>query len=443
MRALLSYVLKVTVLIGAVVWLEQMPGSLEIHWLGWQINTSITVALAAMLGVGGLGLGVSRLLRGLFAWPGNRRARRTLRAWEEAARALAAAMAGDVTAAKRLMRRSRTNDTILLKILDAQIAQTTRDDASLERSARALLDSPETRLLGLRASAALAYRRGDRDQMQRYIEQASSLAPTVDWVALSVAELAMARGDWAASEAALGPITDASPHAARRNHKRAVAALGRCAELAEAGAARASLEAAQVAVRAAPDFIPGLVAVARLHAAQGRTRKALGLIEKQWKTHAHPDLAELYRTLLADQPAAAQVKHVAQLVAKAPDRAESDLIMAAAAANAQVWGVARHHYQRATKEESCCAAAYAGLARCARAERQDKDADGFQRQAEAYREGRWICQSCTNPAPGWTVRCPHCAAVDGLIWHPGGLARATPPVSAALRLDFGSHLLPP
>lgn len=436
MGRVLSYVIRVAILTGVVIWLAEHPGALTIDWLGWRIDTSVALALGLLAILGWLGLAAFDRLGQLLRWPGGwrerRRAGRSARETELLGRGLIAVAAGDVAEGRRIARQARhaTAAPALKLMLEAQIAQGEGDSAGFDSAVKAMLASPETELLGLRGLIAAARRGGDPAVARRHAERAVALAPDVGWAALALVELTLAAGDWTAAEAAIDRAARvlkrdrAAGADARLDHKRAVAALGRSAEHAARGQMDRALEAAREAGKADPGFVPAIAAEARLLIARGQAAKAASVIERAWAAGAHPELATIYAAIVASDEPTARLKRVERLAQLAPRAVESELLLADAAAEARLWGMARHHYERAAEHPEARALAHAGLARVAESDADGGlDAESQRRQARDFFPGAWSCEACGHRAEIWSPRCPSCATVDTLAWRPGGPAR--------------------
>ena len=73
-RRLFLFALLTALVVACAVWLADRPGEVMVRWQGWRIDTSVPVAVAALVLVLALGAWVIRLGSALLAAPGRWRA---------------------------------------------------------------------------------------------------------------------------------------------------------------------------------------------------------------------------------------------------------------------------------------------------------------------------------------------------------------------------------
>lgn len=346
-RVLVFLVLLLAAAFGAN-WIAERPGTVMVSWGGWQAQT--TAAIAAVL-VAGVAIGLVMLwalARFVMALPTrlSRAAvhRRHSRGLSALSRGMIAVGAGDANAARRhAAEASRLlGREPLALLLKAQAAQIAGDRPTAEDAFRTMLESDETRVLGLRGLYVEARRLGNRDGARAYASEAARLAPAVGWANDAVLEGQCADGDWKGALAtverrsALGLIDSATS-----KRQRAVLltadALARV-ERDQAGA----LASAQDAVRLAPDLVPAAVLAGRLLADRGDLRKASRTIEAAWKAQPHPDLAHVYMHLRPGDAALDRLKRAQNLARLSSWHPEARLAVTRAAIEARDFGLAHH-----------------------------------------------------------------------------------------------------
>lgn len=79
----------------------------------------------------------------------------------------------------------------------------------------------------------------------------------------------------------------------------------------------------------------------RLLASEGRTGPASSLLEKAWRAHPHPDIAEVYAHARSGDSVRDRLKRVKALTGKTPDHEEARIALANAAIEALDWQQAR------------------------------------------------------------------------------------------------------
>ena len=209
---------------------------------------------------------------------------------------------------------------------------------------------------------------------------------------------------------------------------------------------------------------PDLAAPAAHHARallqDRRTGPAAKAIEGAWRTAPHPDLAQLYGAIHDGAPSLARVKCFERLATQNPDARESHLTLAEAALDAQLWGEARRHLDRAltapvpaftTRPANSVPSSSAPpgpaedtslagptprlclmMARLEEAEHGTGTRKWLDRAVTAMPDPRYVCASCGGESLEWRSLCPHCGSFDALAWRtPAWAAPASPlPIAA-------------
>jgi HemY protein len=440
---LLFGLLVVAALVAAAVFFADHPGRVEILWRGWQIETTVGVltAVAALAALAaGLAIRVLRLIVGSpKALVRRRRERRRRAGYRALTRGMVAVAAGDPREAQRCARKAETlsADPPLTLLLSAQAAQLDGDEAAAKKYFTAMLDRPETEFLGLRGLLNQALREGDRDAALRLAERARELRPNAGWVSLSLLDLEARDGRWAQARATIAHAAKQriiDPDRARHHRGVVLYELGRAAL--GNGDRRRALSLAAEARALTPDLAAPAAHYARLLLEDGRARAAAKAVERAWRTAPQAELAEVYRAIHAAETPLARVKSFERLAAESPAARESHLALAEAALDAQLWGEAHRHLERALtapppgrgNADGASIAVAAGVptpricvltARLEEAEPGDhrSNREWLDRAAAAMPDPCWVCADCGGASPVWRSLCPHCGAFDTLGWR--------------------------
>ncbi|WP_370540478.1 heme biosynthesis protein HemY [Azospirillum sp. INR13] len=333
---------------------------------------------------------------------------------------MVAIAAGDAPTARKMARKADglLNEPPLTMLLSAQAAQLQGDERAAKQYFEAMLERPETAFLGMRGLLTQAIKSGDRVEALNLARKARGLQPNTPWLLGTLYDLEAQAGDWAAAEGTLQQAIQAGaiPTEEGRRH-RAVLLLERSFEAERRGRADSALSHAQAAHDMMPGFVPAAVRLARLQIAADRPKPAAKVVERAWRQSPHPELAEIYRSLVSSYDPLARVRLFQKLVRQAPDSAESHLAVAQAAIEAQLWGEARQHLNRAM-EIGPTRRAYRLMAELDRSERHDEDAakDWLAKAADAPEDPVWTCNSCGAVSHNWGGLCGHCGAFDSLTW---------------------------
>jgi HemY protein len=342
-----GFLLFVLALAGLFAWFADRPGDVVLSWQGMRYETSLLVAVAALLVcVGAILLFwwiVASILRSPQLMRRYFRNRRRDRGYHALSQGLVAAGAGDAAAARRLVGSARglLGGEPLVELLDAQTLLLEGDGDRARQRFEAMLEDDDTRLLGLRGLHRQAEAQGNLEAAYHYAGEAAKTSPGLAWAGQAMLRHLGAEGNW---EGALERLETLRTHGAidkgEAARKRAVLLTAQAhAESSRDPAAAAKL--AQQAIKLAPDLVPAATVGAEALARLGEVRKARRLIEASWKRRSHPELAGTYVHLEPGETVAERLKHAEHLAKLQPDDAESRLAVAEAAAASRQFAQAR------------------------------------------------------------------------------------------------------
>lgn len=327
--------------------LADTPGHLQLQWGDTEYRVSLLVGIAALLGVTLVAMLVWGLLRLVFRLPSMlglyNRMRRQARGQDALARGLIAVGTGNLRDAERHARDSQRllGQAPLALLLQAQAAQLAGDSAKATQSFKSMLDSPETRDLGLRGLYIEAERRGDMNEARLFAEQALRREPDSAWAGDAMLAFAAGAQDWQ------GAIALIDQRVSRRRidrdegrKQRAVMLTAAAADTLERNPDEA-FAFAQQALKASPGLVPAAEIVARRLSAKGDYTKASKTIEVAYKENPHPDLAEAYLNVRHGDSALDRLKRARYLAKMVPDARESRFVVARAALDAREFAAAR------------------------------------------------------------------------------------------------------
>jgi HemY protein len=421
MIRILLFILCVVVAALGLAWFADRPGTVTVEWLGYQVETSAFVGALAVAAVVVLLILIWAVLRYLLTRPAAVaayvRERRRQQGYDALSRGLLAIGVGDRALAQRyagIAARSLPREP-LTQLLRAQAAQLKGDRGAARRAFEAMLDHPETQLLGVRGLFLEARRSNDNEAARALAEQAVKRDPKLGWGVNALFDMQARAGDW---EGALKTLA-----IARRNgHVEADAAIRRRAVLltAEARDAEASdpdkaLALASEALRLAPSLVPAAEIAGRILASQGESRQASRLVSRTWKLAPHPDLALVYAFAKPGEPPRERMKRVKHLASLTPGDIEGHIAVANAAIEAHEWQEARNAlapYLEGRPPARICTL----MARIEGGELGDKgrEREWLARALRAPRDRAWIADGYTSDR--WLPVSPATGAVDAFEW---------------------------
>lgn len=423
MTKIFVYILGVTALVVGAVWLADRPGLVTVQWEGWRADTSVPVLLAILAATVTLLTAVARTLLMLRRVPRRiaetHRTRRGHKGYLALSGGFAAIAAGDAHRALRLAKEAeaRLKDPSLTLLLSAQAAELAGDIVSARGSYDALLERPETTLIGLRGLIGQLRKEDKHDEALALAVRAVSLRSDAAWAVQALFEEQSHAGLWADAEATLNHNPRAKAFSPEREqHLRAALATGRAIRVQEDGDRSGALKLARQALGHQPDFVPAAVLAVRLHTAEGKERKAAAVVEEAWRRAPHPELARACFDIWPGDNALRRAQRAERLAAFNPDHIDSKLVVAEAFLDAELWGQARS--QLAPLAENACRRAAVLMARLEQAERGNAEAatEWLRHASEAPAAPAWRCNSCVGEAPKWSLRCPSCGAFDSIVW---------------------------
>ena len=431
-----KYIILLLICVAIGIWFAENPGQVAIEWQGMIIEVPIILALVAVLVV----VGVCALL--YRVWLFIRRSpkifghyrdeKRTHKGYESLTQGLVAVAAGESGEAIKHAQKARDllKDPSLTMLLSAQAAQLQGDDQAATRFFEEMSQTKGMEFLGLRGLMNQAMARGDSDEALSLAKQAYRLKPQTEWLAHSLFDLQLEKGDWAEAEATLDSSIKYKLVDQTKGKTQKAALMVERARRAEAdGEVGAALNLLAQALKLNPALVPAALEEARLLAKSQKTRKALSVIEETWARQPHPDLYDLYQDLHGERDVLKRVKLAEKLASKNRTHVESRIIIARAALEAEVFGEARDELEVLIKEAPS-ARVFALQAQLVETEHNDlKGAREWLKKAtEAAANPAWVCQSCGDVSPSWSAVCPKCASFDQKKWQ-------TPPQATPEALD--------
>lgn len=420
--------IRVLIIIGVLAglafglsWLADRPGDVVLVWQGYEIKTSLMAFALATLAIVVSVMVVWALIRAILRTPEGVtsffRTRRRSKGFHAVTQGMIAVGSGDVRLAQKTAADAARilGDEPLALLLRAQAAQLAGDRVAAERAFKAMLDSPETKPLGLRGLFVEARRRGDAVAARAFAAEAVKTSPSLPWAGSALLEFQSVAKDWDAALHTLARNAEnrlVDKETARRH--RAVLLTARAQSEAERDRARARATALEAA-KLAPGLVPAAVLAARLHSEAGDYRKASRLLEAAWRINPHPDLAEAYINVRLGDSARDRFDRVRTLAALKAGEPESAIALARAALGAREFKIARdslvHLLAQGPTEKVCLL-----MAEIEEAEHgaTGKVREWLSRAIRAPRDAVWIADGIVSDV--WLPVSPATGRIDAFEW---------------------------
>lgn len=426
MLRILLYLILIAPLAYGALWLAEHPGTIAIDWSGWRLETSLGVLLAVLLLSLLLVSLVILLIRSIFAIPSRLSSHSKLKHYEHGVSALTRAMSAlaiaDHRQADKEINKARHHlgkDAPAPRLLATQLAHARGDKDAVREQLGAMLESPETRLVGLRGMIEQSLREGRLEQAIDYAQEAWEAQPSDRWLALMLLDLFTRGKQW--NDALELLEKSQRRHALSKQDVQryeAMIHMLRAQEAVQENRLEDALELTQQARKYDRHFQPAQQLLIELYSRTDNAGKMMKAIQHCWKDAPHAEYIDLILKHYSDESPAKLQKRVEKLAALNPEHMESQLAIARIAIHHAKWDRARERLKAALALHES-PRVYELLATVERGESGNEKQAGewLHRAVSAPRDESWVCTRCSHVAAAWHIHCPHCTAFDSLIWQ--------------------------
>ncbi len=354
MLKILSYAIKIAILVAIGYWLVENPGTVALDWQGYTVEASTPVAFLVMVFAFALVAVLYHLYRRIMSFPGfwglRRGIKRRGQGYEALTKGLIAVAAGDGSMARKQSEKARKllDDAPLTLLLAAQAAQLNDNHDQAQESFRQMLEQPELAFFGVRGLLTNSLRtQGRRDSTGAVNREALTLArkafrlePSSPWVVETLFDLEMLAEDY---DRGLGLVDQMRRvgliDKATATQRRGVVFLARSLAAEQNNRERDAMTYAKKAAKLAPGFTPAAMRYAGLLHNAGKTRRAHSTIDKAWQLNPHPELAALWLSYSPYEEPQSRLSWMRRLCSK--DGVEDHLALAPLLLGNGQWAEAR------------------------------------------------------------------------------------------------------
>ncbi len=398
MIRLIVYIGLSLVLTLGIAWLIATPGTIQIDVGGYRLQPGIGLSAIALVLVIVGAVFFWSLIKRLLSAPRMLAKRAARKSRDKGVDALSdgfiALQAGDAEKARRLARdaRSRLPKNAAAHLLQARAELALGQWGSAREHYRALIDNPKTALAALSGLYEQARAQNREDAALTFAHKAHALAPALTWAGEAIFNDITRHGDWSAGlEMVEATPATSKEERAKKKRKQAVLHTAIAADT-ENSAPLVALEHTRLALKLVPDFVPAALIAARIYSSRAETRKSTSLLRRVWRANHHPHVATLFANAQPGISPTERLKRLRELVPMPPPDAQSAIVLARIAIEAQEWSTARNalaNFASANPSQDTCVA-------MARIEEGQNDDFGRARQ--------WLARAVTAPRdPVWTA----------------------------------------
>ena len=421
LRILIFFVFVFTVAFGAV-WLADNPGNVTIDFQSYRVDTSFAAIIAFISGLvlltGGLVWLVGYMRRELPVIGTNSAVKRQSRGLKLLNQSLVALSAGDHKLAGRLVAQAEAilPPQPMVHLIAAETASRGGDYDSAKKRYKALEESDDGRLLGLRGLVNEARRIGHSNEALRLARIAFDENRKSPWVLKTLFALEVDAGNWSEAEAALDKVAKEGlldKDLVTRHRGALIYAVAMEASL--KGANSEAQKGFKKALSLRPEFAPAAVGLANLEVKNGNARKAEKIILDAWGVAPRPSLLTQYKSLDAHENAQDWIKRAQKLADRRPESDQSTLIVANALYEADDFAGAQAKLGETTTGKRPKEIIQLAL-KVAHALGDSPDALESE-LANAPAGDAWHCNDCGYAEPVWSILCKSCGGFDTLFWR--------------------------
>ncbi len=429
----IGFFLRLVLVVALVVWLADRPGTAQIAWRDYVIDTSAAVLAVIVAALAYAAVLLHRLWR--FIWDGPRfwKLKRKIAGLQDGqvqiAKGFAALAAGQAADAGKAAIRARKllGETPMTRLIQAQAAQLAGDRAMARSLFEAMTGDPETAILGYRGLIVDALRRGAFDEAGRVINRVEQTKAEVPWLHLARFEMESRQQHWSLAAGAVDKARKAKalprPQA---DFSAAALLLAEAKDFLRQSEPRKALELAEKARKLAPSWLPSALILAEAQIAAGHERAALRTVERAWNQVPNPQLIPLAQWAARSSKTIDAYRLVEKMTRSSREDTASLMALAEAALKADLWGEARRFLMLLVSKGQASQMTYQLLARLERREKGNETlaSSWLAKAIVAPPDPQWLCASCGAAHEYWQPACESCGAFNQLLWGVPGKGRA-------------------
>ncbi len=346
------FLVKVSIVVAAAVWVAEQDGTITIDWEPYKITVHVGFFILLLFALLFLSNLLFFVIKGTLDFPEKLRRYRDITGREKGYRALTIGLtsvaAGDSKAAKYQAHRANRflkDEDGLVKLLQAQTARMDGDEQKACEVFAGLLENKDAAFLGIRGLMQNALNSGDYEGALELGRKGMDMYPKQAWILKIVYRLEIRNRNWDAARKALFRLERIGDIPTNKANSDRVAMYIAEAEAAESvGDEKGNYRALHKAYKCDKRFVPAVLRLGELFLKRGNKSAAIGMIEEAWKLTPHPGLVDLWTRAAPPFKAGdstARIRWYERLLNLKPESVEGKLAMAEVLIQEEIWGEAR------------------------------------------------------------------------------------------------------
>lgn len=429
MFRLIFYILLISILATAGVWLSSYNGEVNIVINGYEIRTSVLFLFSVIF----FALIIIVMTIQILLWLKNapKRASARSKAVKQEKGMLyltegfTAIASGEPDRAIKLAKRTESciGETPLTKILSVQATQLKGDPIATKKKYTEMLESKDTELIALKGLLKQSVKENNIDFAIYLANKALKMNADLVWARKVLFDLYSKTGRYRDAQMLIESSKKGVISTSDKERLVGVLLLARSLLAYEDKDYETSYNLILDSYKNLKNFPPTIAHMARVYyLVHKNIVKAIKIIESGWKIMPHPDLARAYLLILEDVPYEKRMKKVEKLLTINPDHHESHLLMARVAIDVSNYSVARNHLKSVLNKKETVNICKMMI------ELEEKDTSNSinkddavkkwqNRLVNAVEEDSWKCHKCGYQTSTWSISCNHCHEFDSLEWQ--------------------------
>lgn len=410
-------------------WLLDNNGIITMEWLGYHIETTMGIAIMALVGLLLFTVTMTEFLLFLFQFPQRFRQKRSVQHYEKGiqllGKSLASAFSYQPEQASRLLEKAAPllNHAPVTHILSARIAHQQKPPEYVEQKYTELLENKDTRRFALLGLSLLHHENGDLVKSISLMEELWRDSPNVSDVAQSLLSLYKKTEQWGK---ALSLIQQCQTKRRLFFSRKPVLIRDIQQEQCQllimlsrtylsGGADKKAFQTIQNALKLNMNFLPSVVQLADMAIQLPQYHKvAERAIQRIWKNIPYFPLGQTYLELCAPDNPEKKLKYARQLAKLNPEHPDSYQLIAHTALEADHDDIAQEYALKALDKKNTISLHQLIAEIEEKTGRSVVPINLQKKRFSAAPDPSWQCTQCHTPHINWSINCSSCKTVDSL-----------------------------